>query len=110
ERGSQVTAGLAGPDSSAGSVLPDLAGLPAREALRRLSLCQVPVRIEGTGAVVRQEPAPGTPLPLRGPCRLWCSTTRAAAAGHPAKPGPAAEPAGPPVALALATLRAAAAP
>ena len=54
--------------------MPDLTGLSAREALRRLSLCQVSARIEGMGHVVHQEPAPGTPLPIRGICRVWCAT------------------------------------
>jgi len=35
----------------------------------------VPVRIAGSGFVTRQSPAPGTRLPLAGPCRLWCSPT-----------------------------------
>lgn len=84
ERGAQVTVWLSAPDDSALRALPDLTGLPAREALRRLSLCQVPARIEGQGCVVRQQPAPGTPLPLQGACRMWC------AAGAP-DPGAGAE-------------------
>jgi hypothetical protein len=74
ERGAQVTVWLSAPDDSAMRALPDLTGLSAREALRRLSLCQVGARIEGTGRVVHQEPAPGTPLPLHGTCRVWCAT------------------------------------
>ncbi|HEY6867246.1 MAG TPA: penicillin-binding protein [Candidatus Eisenbacteria bacterium] len=72
ERGAQVTVWLSAPDDSAARRLPDLVGLPAREALRRLSLLQVPARIEGMGRVVHQDPAPGTALPLRAACRLWC--------------------------------------
>src|SRR5262249_56275594 len=64
ERGAQVTAWLSVPDDSTSRLLPDLTGLPAREALRRLSLHQVQASIEGSGRVVRQDPAPRTPLPL----------------------------------------------
>jgi beta-lactam-binding protein with PASTA domain len=72
ERGASVTAWLEAPADSAGGVLPDLAGLPVREALRRLTLCQLPAHIEGRGVVVRQSPEPGTRLPLPEPVRLWC--------------------------------------
>ena len=72
ERGAQVTAWMSAPEDSTSGALPDLSGLPAREALRRLSLHQVQARIEGLGLVVRQEPGPGARLPLAGPCRLWC--------------------------------------
>jgi stage V sporulation protein D (sporulation-specific penicillin-binding protein) len=73
ERGSVVLAYLAAPQDSVGRSLPDLVGLPVREAMRRLTQRAVPVRISGSGFVTRQSPAPGTRLPLEGPCRLWCS-------------------------------------
>ena len=73
ERGAGITAWLAPPADSAGLVLPDLVGLPLREALRRLTLRQVQARIAGRGMVVRQEPAAGTPLSPGGECRLWCA-------------------------------------
>jgi cell division protein FtsI/penicillin-binding protein 2 len=73
ERGSVVLAYLAAPQDSVGRSLPDLVGLPVREAMRRLTQRAVPVRISGSGFVTRQSPAPGTRLPLAGPCRLWCS-------------------------------------
>ncbi len=103
ERGAGVTVWLAAPADSEGRVLPALTGLPVREALRQLTLRQVAARIEGAGRVVRQEPAAGTPLPLRGPCRLWCEPGTAAAAAPEASwhappirasgpPGPAGEP------------------
>jgi len=72
ERGASVTAWLEAPADSAGGALPDLLGLPVREALRRLTLCQLPARIEGRGVVVRQSPEPGARLPLKDPVRLWC--------------------------------------
>ena len=84
ERGAQVTVWLSAPEDSAMRTLPDLLGLPAREALRRLSLFQVPARVEGMGCVVRQEPASGTALPIHGACRLWCaSSPEAEEAGTP---------------------------
>jgi cell division protein FtsI/penicillin-binding protein 2 len=73
ERGAAVVAYLSPPRDSVGRVLPALVGMPLREALRQLSLRQVRVRLQGSGLVVRQEPAPGTALPLAGPCRLWCA-------------------------------------
>jgi stage V sporulation protein D (sporulation-specific penicillin-binding protein) len=86
ERGASVTAWLEAPADSAGGALPDLQGLPVREALRRLTLCQLPARIEGRGIVVRQSPEPGARLPLKGPVRLWC---------EPRLTKPEAPPAGP---------------
>ncbi len=73
ERGGAVVAYLSPPRDSLGRTLPDLVGMPVREALRQLSLRQVKVHLEGSGLVVRQEPSPGTALPLAGGCRLWCS-------------------------------------
>jgi len=80
ERGSAVIAYLAAPTDSLGRALPDLVGLTVREAMRRLGQRAVTVRISGSGVVTRQEPAAGTPLPLKGPCRLWCSPHEGAAA------------------------------
>lgn len=78
DRGGSVVAYLSPPRDSVGQSLPNLAGMPVREALRQLSLRQVTARIEGRGLVVRQEPAPGTALPLTGGCRLWCAVPDAA--------------------------------
>jgi beta-lactam-binding protein with PASTA domain len=72
ERGASVQLWLSAPEDSSGRVLPDLTGLPVREALRRLTLRRVPARIEGRGIVVRQSPAAGTALPLADVVRLWC--------------------------------------
>jgi cell division protein FtsI/penicillin-binding protein 2 len=72
ERGAGVTVWLAAPDDSLGFALPDLVGLPLREALRRLTLRQVQARIEGRGVVVRQQPAAGAAARPGSECRLWC--------------------------------------
>jgi stage V sporulation protein D (sporulation-specific penicillin-binding protein) len=79
ERGAAVVAYLAAPNDSTGHMLPDLVGLTVREAMRRLNERAVTAHIEGSGVVARQDPAPGTRLPLRGPCRLWCSAREPAA-------------------------------
>ncbi len=76
ERGGSVAIWLEAPRDSADQVVPDLTGLSLREALRRLSRLGLGVRVEGQGLVARQVPAPGTPLPLHGPCELWCALTR----------------------------------
>ena len=73
DRGAVVLAYLAAPQDSVGRQLPDLVGLPVREAVRRLSQREVPVHITGNGFVTRQEPPAGVALPLSGPCRLWCA-------------------------------------
>jgi cell division protein FtsI/penicillin-binding protein 2 len=80
ERGARVDVWLSPPDDSTGTTLPDLAGLSVREALRQLGLRQVPARIVGHGIVVRQDPPPGAPLPLKRPCVLTCAPVRREAA------------------------------
>jgi cell division protein FtsI/penicillin-binding protein 2 len=72
ERGAGITVWLASPQDSVGRVLPNLVGLPVREALRLLTQRQVQAHIQGSGNVVRQMPSAGTPLPLGVECRLWC--------------------------------------
>ncbi len=79
ERGGSVVAFLSPPRDSLGARLPNLVGVPMREALRQLSLRQVTVHLEGRGLVVRQEPAPGSALPLVDGCRLWCGDPEAGA-------------------------------
>ncbi len=88
ERGASVTVWLSPPADSTGRTLPDLVGLSVREALRRLTLRQVPAYIVGRGTVVRQSPAPGAPLPLSSGCRLWCEAVAPSASAMPAS-GPA---------------------
>jgi beta-lactam-binding protein with PASTA domain len=77
---------LAAPVDSAGLQLPDLVGLPLREALRRLTPRQVRTRITGSGIVVRQAPVAGSPFVPGSECRLWCKPGVAPAASPP--PGP----------------------
>ncbi len=87
ERGAGVIVWLATPADSSGRVLPDLVGLPLREAMRQLTLRQVQARIAGRGIVVRQSPAPGTVLAADAECSLWCEAGPAAArAARPASP------------------------
>ena len=50
--------------------MPDLRGLSAREALRRLASRRLTARLQGAGLVVSQSPAPGTPLDASTPCSL----------------------------------------
>ncbi len=77
-RGERVTLVLEAPRDSALACIPDLSGLPVREALRVLSTRRVPARIAGSGVVVRQSPAPGSRLPV-AEVRLWCEP-------HPVRP------------------------
>lgn len=91
ERGAGVTVWMSALGDSSARHLPDLTGMPLRLVLRRLTQLQVCARIvEGLGLVTRQWPAPGTPLPLAGECRLWCApalVAACAAAGPEGKPG-----------------------
>ena len=50
--------------------MPDLRGLSAREALRRLAARRIAARIQGAGLVVAQSPGPGAPLDLGASCTL----------------------------------------
>ena len=72
ERGGSVTVWLSPPADSASRVMPDLAGIAVRDAIRRLALLGVRPRIEGRGLVVRQDPPAGTPLGDDRRARLWC--------------------------------------
>ena len=56
-------------DGSAGTV-PDLYGLSARAAVRKLIALGIRARISGDGFVATQEPAAGTPIEPDGLCRL----------------------------------------
>jgi cell division protein FtsI/penicillin-binding protein 2 len=72
ERGERVTVWLSAAPDSMGRRMPDLSGLAVREALRRLTLHEVKIRITGHGVVVRQSPAAGTELAPGATCQLWC--------------------------------------
>lgn len=73
--------------SSEGTVeVPDLTGLTAREAYRRLSRALLETRLVGSGRVVRQEPPPGRIVPRGQVCVLHL------AGGI--EPGPSPESAG----------------
>jgi cell division protein FtsI (penicillin-binding protein 3) len=50
--------------------LPDLRGMSARDAVRKLVKLGMTARVSGDGIVVSQEPAPGTPIDAEGVCRL----------------------------------------
>jgi len=87
ERGGSVTVWLSPPADSTSRVMPDLAGVAVRDAIRRLALLGVQPRIEGRGLVVRQEPVAGTPLGEDRRARLWCEpgvATLVSPAGTPA--------------------------
>ncbi len=83
ERGASVMVWLEAPQDSAARLLPDLTGVPLREALRMLSRVEVSARIYGQGMVARQQPAAGTRLPLRRGCELWCTPGRPRGAATP---------------------------
>jgi cell division protein FtsI (penicillin-binding protein 3) len=72
-------------DGPPGTV-PDLRGLSAREAVRKLVKVGMSARVSGDGFVVSQEPAAGAPIEGDGLCRLvldrWPSR-HDAGAGHP---------------------------
>lgn len=51
-------------------VVPDVRGLGAREALRAIAHVGLRARLEGSGVVVDQVPAPGTPVERGGACSL----------------------------------------
>jgi cell division protein FtsI (penicillin-binding protein 3) len=56
-------------DAPPGTV-PDLRGMSARDALRKLVKLGMAARVSGDGVVVSQEPAPGTPIDAEALCRL----------------------------------------
>ena len=56
------------PDGEA--LMPDLTGKSLRQALALLGALDVDVAVAGRGVVVRQMPAPGTPLGPGASCRL----------------------------------------
>ena len=71
-------------DDPPGTV-PDLHGMSAREAVRKLVKLGLLVRLSGDGVVADQEPPPGSPLEPGGVCRLQLerSADRRQATGSP---------------------------
>lgn len=66
------------PAASAGrAVIPELRGLSAREAVRRLARLGLAARVSGDGVVADQEPPAGTPIDERGTCVLRLARTSA---------------------------------
>lgn len=55
--------------------IPDLHGLGAREAARRLARLGLTARMSGDGVVVHQDPEPGIPIDERSSCQLWLERT-----------------------------------
>lgn len=59
------------PESPAEAVVPDVRGLPIRDAVARLSALAIPVgRVVGSGRVVNQNPEPGRPVRSDTRCSL----------------------------------------
>jgi beta-lactam-binding protein with PASTA domain len=56
-------------DTPPGTV-PDLRGLSAREAVRKLAAFGMSARISGSGVVVSQKPLPGDPIDAGSVCSL----------------------------------------
>ena len=54
-----------------GSGFPDLTGKSARDVVQILTSLGLDARIRGTGLVVRQEPAPGTPIDEGAVSTVW---------------------------------------
>jgi cell division protein FtsI/penicillin-binding protein 2 len=59
--------------------VPDLRGLAAREAIRRLAQIGLVANVSGDGIVVDQDPTPGLPVERGRTCRLWLERVTAPA-------------------------------
>ncbi len=66
--------------------LPDLTGLSARDAVRKLSRLGMLARASGDGVVVSQDPPAGTPIEGGGVCRLVLERSPIHHAGSAAQP------------------------
>jgi cell division protein FtsI/penicillin-binding protein 2 len=60
------------PANDTGPRLPSVIGLSLREAVTRLSKERIHVTVVGSGRVVRQDPAPGSPMTPGDRCRIEC--------------------------------------
>ncbi|MFP7755093.1 hypothetical protein ACLG6S_10675 [Thermodesulfobacteriota bacterium B35] len=65
----------AGSSAESISVMPDLVGLSLRKGLQRLGSRKVRLRIRGTGRIIAQQPAAGTPLHDVTDCVLTLEST-----------------------------------
>jgi cell division protein FtsI/penicillin-binding protein 2 len=65
------------------TVMPDLSGLSAREAVRALARLGMTPHARGAGVVLDQDPPPGTPIEPGGACRLSLGRIPAAASPPP---------------------------
>jgi membrane peptidoglycan carboxypeptidase len=66
--------------------VPDVRGLGARDAARRLVRLGLVPRLVGDGIVIDQDPAAGTALDPGRPCRLWLHRLAPALAPPPQRP------------------------
>ena len=66
--------------------VPDVRGLGARDAARRLVRLGLVPRLAGDGIVIDQDPAAGTALEPGRPCRLWLHRLAPALAPPPQRP------------------------
>ncbi len=70
-------------DDTGTRVMPDLVGLGAREALRRIARLGVTAKLQGTGLVVAQYPDAGQTLAVGGACTLMLDRGVGRSAGQP---------------------------
>jgi cell division protein FtsI (penicillin-binding protein 3) len=68
---------------SGAPVVPDLRGLSAREAVRRLTRLGLTAHLAGDGVVVEQDPLPGTPVESRSACALRLGRSPVSPGGSP---------------------------
>jgi beta-lactam-binding protein with PASTA domain len=61
--------------------VPDLRGLSAREAVRRLTRLGLTAHLAGDGVVLEQDPLPGTPVEDRSACVLRLGRLPASSGG-----------------------------
>ncbi len=66
--------------------VPDVRGLGAREAARRLARLGLVPRLTGDGIVIDQDPVAGTALEPGRPCRLWLDRVGPALVPSPQRP------------------------
>jgi beta-lactam-binding protein with PASTA domain len=71
------------------SMLPDFAGMTLRQARERLAQMRLSWTSEGSGRVIRQTPAPGTPINDVAECTLVFGARTVADSHEPTRPLPA---------------------